>query len=200
SDTYVVQSDDAGEIFVGAVVRSGIAEGEPITTGRVVRPGDRGFLAAVLQPGHRAISVAVNATSGISGFVFPGDRVDLILTHAVQYEDRPPRHAAETIMSDVRVLAIDQSTDDQEGEPTLAKTATLEVTPRQAEVIGVASELGHLSLSLRSMATAETPDILRTFTWDSQASRLIPFDATGRVVRVVVSRGNKEEIVELGAP
>ena len=76
NDSYLIEGIAKPEDVVGSVVRRGIVAGEPVTSGRIVRPGDRGFLAAVLQPGMRAVSVAVNATSGIAGLVFPGDRVD----------------------------------------------------------------------------------------------------------------------------
>ena len=79
--TYLVNGKAKIEDLVGSVVRSGIVAGEPIVMARIAKPGDRGFLAAVLKPGMRAMSVPVNATSGISGFVFPGDRIDLILSH-----------------------------------------------------------------------------------------------------------------------
>lgn len=177
--------------FVGAVVRSSIMPGDPITDGRIVRPGDRGFLAAVLQPGTRAISVPINATTGISGFVFPGDKVDMLLTHSIQQDgsDGAVRRATETVLSDIRVLAVDQRTDDVEGKAVLAKTATLEVTPKQAEVIAVASEMGRLSLSLRSLAKEEpnamTVRTARTFTWDTEASYLIPRQVDKKKAHVV---------------
>lgn len=182
--------------FIGAVVRSNVMPGEPITDGRIVRPGDRGFLAAVLQPGTRAISVPINATTGISGFVFPGDKVDMLLTHSIKLggNSGAVRRATETVLSDIRVLAVDQRTDDVEGKAVLAKTATLEVTPKQAEVIAVASEMGRLSLSLRSLATEEpnalTVRTARTFTWDTEASYLIPRQANKKKAHVVkVVRG-----------
>ncbi len=166
--------------FVGAVVRSQVMPGEPITDGRIVRPGERGFLAAVLQPGTRAISVPINATTGIAGFVFPGDKVDMLLTHSIRQGGKGSaiRRASETVLSDIRVLAVDQRTDNINGKPVVAKTATLEVTPKQAEVIAVASEMGRLSLSLRSLAKKDQQKTLvrkaRTYTWDTEASYLIP--------------------------
>ena len=166
--------------FIGAVVRSKVMPGEPITDGRIVRPGERGFLAAVLQPGTRAISVPINATTGIAGFVFPGDKVDMLLTHSIRQGGKGSavRRATETVLSDIRVLAVDQRTDDIGGKPAVAKTSTLEVTPKQAEVIAVASEMGRLSLSLRSLAKKDDKPArqprARTYTWDTEASHLIP--------------------------
>jgi pilus assembly protein CpaB len=182
--------------FVGAVVRSRVMPGEPITDGRIVRPGDRGFLAAVLQPGTRAISVPINATTGISGFVFPGDKVDMLLTHTIRggIDKEDIRRATETVLSDIRVLAVDQRTDDVDGKAEVAKTATLEVSPKQAEVIAVASEMGRLSLSLRSLAKKDQSLTSlrksRTYTWDTEASHLIPRKGNNKNSHVVkVFRG-----------
>lgn len=170
----------AEDPLTGAVIRGALSAGDPLTAGRIIRPGDRGFLAAVLRPGLRAVTVPVDATTGIAGFVFPGDRVDLLLTHEIKVSG-VDRLATETLLQDIRVLAVDQRTDDTEGEPTLAKTATLEVLSKQAEVIAVALRMGRLSLALRSLAqhpdalAAATPSIPeQTYTWDSQASRLLP--------------------------
>jgi pilus assembly protein CpaB len=179
SPSYVVEGRRPLSDFVGAVARAPIVAGEPITEGRVVLPGSRGFMAAVLQPGMRAVSVPVTATSGISGFVFAGDKVDLILTHVVQLAQagEKERQASETILHDIRVIAMDQRLDSKPGEPPqVAKTATLEVTPKQGEIITLAQEMGKLSLSLRSLQdpgddqTPEGP----TYTRDSQVSLLLP--------------------------
>ncbi len=155
-DSYTVKGKRELEEFVGTVVRAKINAGEPLTDARVVHPGDRGFLAAVLEPGKRAVSVPVNATTGISGFVFPGDWVDVILTVNLRAEDENgknrERFFSETLIGDIRVLAIDQAVENAEGEVSVAKTATLEVTPKQAEKIAIALEMGNLSLSLHSIA------------------------------------------------
>ena len=154
AEAYIELGELTVDDFIGSVVRTGVAEGEPITLNRVVKPGDRGFLAAVLIPGMRAISVPVDETSGIAGLVFPGDRVDVILTHSVRQDTAQGvqvRRASETVLTDVRVLAIDQMVEQSAG-PVLANTATLEVTPEQAEKVRVMLQLGSLSLSLRSLA------------------------------------------------
>ncbi len=127
----------------------------------------------MLKPGNRAVSVPINATTGISGFVFPGDSVDLLLTMELN-----ERRATETVLSDIRVLAVDQRTNDQDGKPEIGKTATLEVTPKEAEVIAVAMDMGRLSLALRSLAVPEAPETVSaiggpSYTWDSQASALV---------------------------
>jgi len=202
------QSLDA---FAGAVVRRGIATGTPLTSEQVVKPGDRGFLAAVLTLGMRAVSVPISATSGISGFVFPGDRVDLILTHEVASGGSPHR-ASETVLVNVRVLAVDQRMDNQQNTPALGKTATLELTPRQVEQIAVAQQMGSLSLSLRSLAVASAepgvgpepvdaaPGKGKSYTWDSDVSRLTPpVNSPTSLRRVMVSRGGKVSAVQFGS-
>ena len=148
--SYLIRNQVDLKDLIGSVVRRPIAAGEPVTTGRIIKPGNRGFLAAVLRPGYRAVSLRVNATSSISGLVFPGDRVDIILTHDVS-----AGRVSETILTNVRILAIDQQTNDQTRAPKIGKHATFEVTPKQAEMVTVLSDMGRLSLSLRSLAKDE---------------------------------------------
>lgn len=143
--------------LIGTVVRTEITAGQPVTRGALVRPGERGFLAAALGPGMRAVTVPVSASSGVAGFVFPGDRVDIVLTQEVEGGgDGPPLRASETIFRNVRVLAVDQRLDarDAEGNSVAqpGSNVTLETTPRMAERIAVAQTIGQLSLSLRSLA------------------------------------------------
>jgi Flp pilus assembly protein CpaB len=208
-----------GTVGGGDVTRRGIGEGEPVTPNRLVKPGERGFLAAVLKAGHRAVSIPIDAASGIAGLVFPGDRVDILLTHSVPARDSEegsdPRRASETILENVRVLAVDQAVDDLQGEPKLAKTATLEVTPKQAEILSVARQLGGLSLSLRSLAKNEAelaaayenggvleepdPEKGETYTWDADASLLVSRPAAAKGQKVVVSRGSEAVEVTFGS-
>ncbi|RYE50246.1 MAG: Flp pilus assembly protein CpaB [Hyphomicrobiales bacterium] len=142
----------------GTVVRFAIPAGQPITQGALVKPGDRGFLAAALGPGMRAVTVPVSSQSAVAGFVFPGDRVDLVLTQSVAGGgDGPPLKASETILRNLRVLATDQRTDkntDDKGNTIVSNysTVTVEATPKIAEKIAVAQTVGSLSLSLRSIA------------------------------------------------
>ena len=159
------QPDSDPTKLLGTVVRYPVTAGQPLTRGALVGPEDRGFLAAALGPGMRAITVPVNASSGLAGFVFPGDRVDLVLTQDVKGSgDGDPLHTSETIVRNIRVLATDQRyTDKDEDGKTVIKTAsnvTLEVTPRIAEKISVAQSMGTLSLSLRSIAD-QTSDLER---------------------------------------
>jgi len=148
--------------LIGTVVRNPITAGQPLTKGTLVGPNDRGFLAAALGPGMRAVTVPVNDSGGNAGFIFPGDRVDMVLTQDVAGGgDGPPLKVSETIIRNLRVLATDQRVDskDEEGKTVVKKynTVTLEATPRIAEKVMVAQSLGSLSLSLRSIAdnTAE---------------------------------------------
>jgi pilus assembly protein CpaB len=143
--------------LIGTVVRNEITAGQPLSQGAIVRPGERGFLAAALGPGMRAVTVGVSATSGVAGFVFPGDRVDLVLTQEVAGGgDGPPLRASETIVRNIRVLAVDQRLnardDDGNQVAQTVSTITFEATPKIAEKIAVAQTIGQLSLSLRSLA------------------------------------------------
>ena len=148
--------------LIGTVVRNPITAGQPVTKGALVGPNDRGFLAAALTPGMRAVTVPVSKTTGGSGFIFPGDRVDMVLTQdVVGGGDGPPLKVSETIVRNLRVLATDQRFDskDEEGKTVIKESTsvTLEATPRIAEKIAVAQNMGQLSLALRSIAdnTAE---------------------------------------------
>jgi pilus assembly protein CpaB len=158
---YIVRGGaQTPQSFGGWVVINPISSGEPITLAKIIKPGDRGFLAAVLQPGMRAVSVSVSVTSGISGFIFPGDRVDVLLTYPVPQQPgsrTPYQHkVTETALRNVRVLAIDQRLQSKPGEAVIAHTVTFEVTPRQAEAIAVAQDLPGVkfSLSLRPLVAA----------------------------------------------
>src|SRR5438552_7015956 len=159
------QPDGDPKKLLGTVVRYQITAGQPVTRGALVGPQDRGFLAAALGAGMRAITVPVNVSSGVAGFVFPGDHVDMVLTQAVEGGgDGPPLKVSETIIRNVRVLATDQRLSEKnEDGKTEVKTftnVTMEVTPRIAEKIAVAQSLGTLSLSLRSIAD-NTADLER---------------------------------------
>jgi pilus assembly protein CpaB len=154
-DAYFIEGESDVSKLLGTVVRHPVTAGEPVTQGSLVKPGDRGFLAAALGPGMRAVTVPVSAKTGVGGFVFPGDRVDLVLTQTVKGSDDALK-ASETILRNLRVLATDQSTTTEtvDGKTVVRafRTVTLEVTPRIAEKVAVAQTIGTLSLSLRSIA------------------------------------------------
>jgi pilus assembly protein CpaB len=171
--------------FVGAVARKGIRAGEPILKGQIVKPQDRGFLSAVLNPGMRAVAAPITNVTGIAGFVFPGDHVDLILTHTMRSEDgskTSQRRASVTVVKNARVLALDQNTNDQVTmQPKVAKVVTMEVDSKDAEKVTLALQLGTLSLSLRALAEDDSVGKAQPigyqsqqYTLDSDVSELIP--------------------------
>jgi pilus assembly protein CpaB len=158
-NAYYIKGKEGGvnpQDLLGTVVRNEITAGQPITQGSLIKPGERGFLAAALGPGMRAITVPVSATSGVAGFIFPGDRVDLMLTQQIGGDSGSSLKTSETIIRNVRVLATDQRMNvrDEEGKPVVKSTSTvtLETTPKIAEKISVAQTMGQLSLSLRPLA------------------------------------------------
>ncbi|HEY4250322.1 MAG TPA: Flp pilus assembly protein CpaB [Roseomonas sp.] len=142
----------------GALIRRGLREGDPVLDTDIVMPGDRGYLAAALGPDMRAIPIAVDQISGAAGLIWPGDRVDVVLTQQLPANEGVPlarRMAGETAVSDVRVIAVDQNlvqgaiADGGDGGYRPARVITLEVTLRQAERLTVARRLGALSLLVR---------------------------------------------------
>lgn len=148
--------------YVGSVVREPILAGEPIVARKIVRAGDSGYLAAYLEPGMRAMAIAVTVESAAGGFILPGDRVDVVYTAEVDRSGveggASKQMVAGTVLQNVKVLAIDQSTragDDEQA--VVGATATLEVGPQDAEILAQAKAQGELSLSLRSYADTAGP-------------------------------------------
>ena len=162
-NAYYLRASTDMRSLQGTVVRNPITAGQPVTQGALVKPGDRGFLAAALGPGMRAVTVPVASQAAVSGFIFPGDRTDLVLTQAVKGGgDGEPLKVSETIVRNLRVLATDQDTStvvDATTGKTIVKpfqSVTVEATPKIAEQIAVAQTLGSLSLSLRAIADNST--------------------------------------------
>ena len=158
---YRTEEDDPKAIdeLSGSVVKIAMYEDEPILPQKLVMKGETGFMAALLTPGMRAISVEISTESASGGFILPDDRVDVILTYDMQVqtsEAMVERPVTETILQNVRVLAIDQVfSQDENGSPTqIGNTATLEVKPSEAELIAHAQRLGTISLSLRPWSDA----------------------------------------------
>lgn len=171
---YAVRGKAHLKNFIARVPRVAIAAGQPVTEGATVAPGDHGFLAAVLRPGMRAISVPITNSTGLNGLVSPGDWVDLVLTESFT----PPtsagsqqgqRHASLTVLRDIRVLAVNRNLNPVGWKPGAAtgknaaghtdarlETVTLEATPEEIERIALAETMGNLSLALRSMGSAES--------------------------------------------
>jgi pilus assembly protein CpaB len=193
----------------GAVVKQRVDPGTPIVASMIVKPGDRGFLAAVLAPGYRAVSIGVNPVSGASGLIFPGDHVDLILTQDFQKGDEPisRRSVSETIVTNVRVLAIDQRLQEASPDPkaqiAIPRTVTVEVLPKQAEMVNVAVQLGSLSLTLRSVPVEAEPITANNSpvkeavesTWADDVSPALKPTKQPNAVKTTVMHGGKTENV-----
>jgi pilus assembly protein CpaB len=152
---YIVSGAEPQKSFAGWVAREPFTAGEPIVKAKIVAPGDHGFLAAVLNPGMRAVSIAVDQTSDVAGFILPGDRVD-VLVNLTSAEGSSQRKAAQTVLRGVRVIAVDQHPDSKDGQPVIARTVTLEVTPKESEIVALAGDMGKLSLSLRSLVASSS--------------------------------------------
>ncbi len=207
SGDFVWREVDAGEIgtgtivrgratmneYIGAVARRKFASNEPLIGSELVRPTDRRFLAAVLEPGTRAVSIAVDASQSASGLALPGDNVDVILTQSFgESSDNPGRKSVgETVLHNIRVIAVDQALgSDTKGSSSssergvfaaasgatsrIPKTVTLELTERQAEILMVGVQLGRISLSVRSLERPDAGEMGRrrgpALTWASDVS------------------------------
>jgi pilus assembly protein CpaB len=203
-ESYLVRGASDEADLVGAVVRQSLTSGQPITAASVVKPGERGFLAAVLEPGMRAISVPVDEASGNAGLVVPGDRIDLILTQTIEIAGDPAgsRRVSETVLQDARVLAMGRRLKPESGDDGAAgqqvRTATLEATPAAVERVALVTELGKLALSLRSLAVADaattTPPARPT--WDTDVSPALRPENQPRSTLAVV-RGEKLETIAI---
>lgn len=173
-------SGDLAKVVDGTVARTSLVAGEPLSTTKIVHGDAVGFMAAQLSPGMRAVSIGINVQSGAGGFVLPNDRVDVLLTQPVAGGDH--RFGSKTILSDVRVLAVDQTyTQSNDEKVVVGKTATLELTPVQAEAISRAQASGTLSLSLRPLG--DNADHADASTGENGVS----------VIRYGVSRGGTEQ-------
>lgn len=150
--------------YVGSVVREPILAGEPIVARKIVRAGDSGYLAAYLEPGMRAMAIRVTVETAAGGFILPGDRVDVLLTRETNFsnagmaESERSKFSSSVVLQNVKVLAIDQATHvGDEAQAVVGATATLEVSPRDAEALALSKSEGELSLVLRSYADTAGP-------------------------------------------
>jgi pilus assembly protein CpaB len=195
--------------LLGAATRREFHSGEALVADQLIKPTDPGFLPAVLAPGMRATSIAVDPAEGGAGLITPGDRVDVILTQSFTDTTLSLSHRSvgETILPNLRVIAIDQTTKVAGSplpgavhapaaaaalEPRLPKTVTLEVTVHQAEVLMVAGQLGKLQLTLRSLADAARPAGLTPEepTWASEVSPALRSLASGPAASPVLRNGH----------
>lgn len=139
------------EGLTGSIARSPFVAGEPIRKGKLVMAKGSGYMAAILPSGMRAVSIGVSAESAAAGFILPNDRVDVVLTKR-EKQAGADAHVSKTILTDIRVLAIDQNVQEKDGKKVvIGKTATLELTPSQVETIELAQQTGKLALALRSL-------------------------------------------------
>ncbi len=151
-------STGAKETYIGGVARQDILANTPITDAQVVRSDEGGFMAVMLQPGMRAMAVQVSVENTAGGFILPGDRVDIMATHQAQKSGGGTSDSVETVLRNIRVLAIDQQVQTQKDKPSvIGATATLEVTPVDGQALTLAKASGNLSLMLRSYADAQGP-------------------------------------------
>lgn len=153
---FITRSDRPGAMdeIAGRITRHGFIAGEPISELKIV-DAERGFLSAILPKGMRAVSTEISPETGAGGFILPNDRVDVILTRrdaAAEEAGAGEIFISETILANVRVLAIDQTIEEQDGnQVVVGSTATLEVAPSQAEILALSEQLGDVSLALRSL-------------------------------------------------
>jgi pilus assembly protein CpaB len=158
---------EAATQLAGSIARAPFIAGEPIREQKLVKANGSGFMAAILPTGMRAVSTEISAETGAGGFILPNDRVDVILSkrEKPQGPDAPAADlvTSQVILGNVRVLAIDQAPKEKEGQnAVLGKTATLEVTPDDAEILARARQSGTLSLALRSIADGKTSNVVQT--------------------------------------
>ena len=192
ADSVAVTSDSRTSV-VGSMLRRSYGQGEVLASAAMMRPGDHGFLAAVLAPGLRAVSVAVDAVNGVAGLIWPGDHVDLLLTQSIEDTGATAgrRFVSETVLTDLRIVAVDRSLvqgamgdvpDAPVPSSSATRTVTVEVNPAEAERVAVASRLGRLSFSVRS-AAGVTEDIApsRPATWARDVSTVLGGGSGGSV-------------------
>ncbi|HEY1542746.1 MAG TPA: Flp pilus assembly protein CpaB [Xanthobacteraceae bacterium] len=179
---------DALVQYKGAIVRVPLAAGEPLRDNKVIRAGQTsGYMAAILPTGMRAYSTEISAETGAGGFILPNDRVDVILSGRDREAEKKTgveAHVSRTILSNVRVLAIDQLVQEKEGQRVVVgKTATLELNQHQAETLAAARQTGTLSLTLRSLVDYKPTDTAQ----DVLPSRPLKHDDGLKMIRFGVS-------------
>lgn len=197
-DGAIAPGDESRTELRGALLRRYLDGNTPLHRADVLRPRDRGFLAAVLRPGSRAISVGVDVVTGAAGLIWPGDQVDLILTQELDAADAPlaRRVVGETVLVDVRVIAVDQqftqgATASEATAGRIARTVTLEVNSDQAERVAVASRLGRIALTVRAIDRLE-----REFA--SNGSPVFGADVSPALARSGSGQGGRMRVIQGG--
>ncbi|MBL1241539.1 MAG: Flp pilus assembly protein CpaB [OCS116 cluster bacterium] len=144
-----IGGEDMMEKALASIVKIQIDEGDPIRFSKLVDPQGGGLLSAILAPGMRAISTPISPETGAGGFILPNDKVDVLLTK----QDRNAQNKTKTILANIKVLAIDQTIREEDGQQVVVgRTATLELSSAQSEILALANNEGSLTLSLRSLA------------------------------------------------
>jgi pilus assembly protein CpaB len=159
SGNFIRKTDNPGaiEALAGQIARAPFVAGEPIRDAKLVNAKGAGYMAAILPSGMRAVSTQISPETGAGGFILPNDRVDVIVTRRdADKTGGGGEQTSETVLTNIRVLAIDQNIEEKGGQKVVVgKTATLELTPGQAETLTLAQHLGALSLALRSISDAQ---------------------------------------------
>jgi pilus assembly protein CpaB len=185
---------DLTKVTAGIVVRAPLVSGQPITDASIVRAGAAGFLAATIAPGKRAVSIPISADTGAGGFILPNDRVDVIFTRDMTAGGSQKDFRSQTILRDVRVLAMDQTARmEKDQQSTVAKTATLELSPQDAELLAQAQPSGILSLALRALG-----DGSESVAAKAPVKRIGPAAVSVAVIRYGVMRGGGPETAASG--
>jgi pilus assembly protein CpaB len=165
SNTFIKRNDrpDATNQLAGSIARAPFIAGEPIREQKLVKAEGSGFMAAILPAGMRAVSTEISPETGAGGFILPNDRVDVLLTRRLKnpdHPDQPDVSVSELILTNIRVLAIDQAPKEKDGQTTVVgKTVTLELRPDQTGTLAAARQAGSLSLALRSIADVNVAEI-----------------------------------------
>ncbi|MFO1186060.1 MAG: Flp pilus assembly protein CpaB [Alphaproteobacteria bacterium] len=180
----------AADEAAGAIVRIHVEPGEPMTRAKFVKAKDAGFMAAMLAPGMRAMSIRIDEDTSAGGFILPGDQVDVLLTHKVEEQGANGAYTAETILEKVRVLAVGQTFEQSSDKTVVAKTATIEVTPHQAELLSAAQATGNLSLALRSAAAGDlTASVGQPSKSRTNTIRIVRYARAGRATPALGNSG-----------
>lgn len=193
SQTYITKKRGGAEMLhklSGSVARAPMLAGEPVTETKLIKAGQGGVLAAILPQGMRAISTKIRAETAAGSLILPNDHVDVILIRHVRDRSGQDQNVVDTLFRNVRVMAIGQQIQTKEGKKAAdvsASTATLELTPRQAEMMALANSMGEITLTLRSVADLST-DPARAggldFKVKDNSVRVVRYGAKSRVYGV----------------
>ncbi len=184
-----VLTPGAKESYIGGVARQDILANTPITDAQVVRSDEGGFMAVMLQPGMRAMAVQVSVENTAGGFILPGDRVDIMATHQTPRTGGGNIDSVETVLRNIRVLAIDQQVETQKDKQSvIGATATLEVSPVDGQALTLAKASGTLSLMLRSYADSDGPSGVVAAARQNGGQDVVHIFRPGQTTDVTVSR------------